>query len=92
MKAARLQKLAREAIAIAEELTRSPLPKTGSLPPGANLLEDAATIAELLVEGYLELADGLDDEADLTRIQALAGRAINRLAWLRADLPELEKR
>ena len=91
MKAARLQKLAREAIAIAEELTRSPLPIPGSLPPGANLLEDAATIAELLVEGYLELADGLDDEADLTRIQALAGRAINRLAWLRADLPELEK-
>jgi hypothetical protein len=91
MKAARLQKLAREAIAIAEELTRSPPPKPGSLPPGANLLEDAATIAELLVEGYLELADGLHDEADLTRMQALAGRAINRLAWLRADVPELEK-
>jgi rubrerythrin len=91
MKAERLQKLAREAIAIAEELTRSRLPKPGSLPTGANLLEDAATIAELLVEGYLELADGLDDEADLTRMQALAGRAINRLAWLRADLPELEK-
>jgi rubrerythrin len=91
MKAERLQKLAREAIAIAEELTRSRLPKPGSLPTGANLLEDAATIAELLVEGYLELADGLHDEADLTRMQALAGRAVNRLAWLRADLPELEK-
>ena len=90
--AARLQELAREARATAEELPRSRLAISGRLPPGANLLEDAATIAELLVERYLELADGLDDEADLTRMQLLAGRAIGRLTWLRTDLPEIEGR
>ena len=41
--------------ATAEELARSRLPISGRLPPGANLLEDAATIAELLVERYLEI-------------------------------------
>ena len=91
MEAARLRELAGEAKATAEELASSSLPFSGRLPLGANLLEDAAAIAELLVERYLELADGLHDEADLTRMQALAGQAINRLAWLKADLPEIDK-
>jgi hypothetical protein len=48
------------------------------------------TLAELLTERYLEAADNMRDEHALERVQALAGRAIARLAWLRTDLPELK--
>ena len=90
--ASRLQEFAREARTTAEEVARVPLRTSRGLPHGASLLEDAATIAELLVDRYLETAEDLDDEAALARMQALAGRAINRLAWLKAHLPEVEER
>ena len=45
----------------------------------------------MLADRYLEAGDGLHDEEALERVQVLAGRAIARLAWLRADLPELQR-
>ena len=45
---------------------------------------DAETIAETLVDAYLEGAESSDDPGRLEFLQALAGRAIARLAWLRA--------
>jgi len=90
--ATRLQEFAREARTTAEEVARVPLRTTRGLPHGASLLEEAATIAELLVYRYLEMVEDFDDEAALARMQALAGRAINRLAWLKAHPPEVEER
>lgn len=45
---------------------------------------DAQTIAEALTDAYLEGAEGSDDPARLESLQALAARAIARLAWLRS--------
>ncbi|GAU87066.1 ferritin family protein [Bosea sp. BIWAKO-01] len=53
-------------------------------------LDAPLAIAEFLVDRYLEAADQARDEAAMTLAQALAARAINRLAWLRTDLPELD--
>ena|SRR6478752_9486882 len=50
----------------------------------------AIAVAEFLVDRYLEAADGVSDDKKLICLQAIAGRAIKRLAWLRSDLPELE--
>lgn len=86
---ARLKAFAEEARRHALELDRSPI----STPAGSLLQALPAspvTVAELLAERYLEAADSLRDERELARVQALAGRAIARLAWLRSDLPELE--
>ena len=55
-------------------------------PPG-----DPVGLAELLTDRYLEAGDALQEEEAVGRAQALAGRAISRLAWLRADLPELQR-
>lgn len=52
---------------------------------------DPIALAELLTELYIEAGDGLDDESALHQVQAMAGRAIARLAWLRYDLPELRQ-
>jgi rubrerythrin len=52
--------------------------------------DDPVALAELLADRYLDAADNLRDEDALDRVQAMAGRAIARLAWLRSDLPELE--
>lgn len=86
---ARLKAFAEEAKRHALELDRSPIST-----PASSVLQalpaSAVTLAELLAERYLEAADSLRDEWELARIQALAGRAIARLAWLRSDLPELE--
>jgi hypothetical protein len=41
------------------------------------------------VDRYLEAAENLPDEKSVARAQALAARAINRLARLRNDLPEI---
>ena len=49
------------------------------------------TLAEWLVDRYLEAADHSQDEAALAQAQTLAARAINRLSWLRADVPEIGK-
>ena len=45
---------------------------------------DAETIAEALADAYLEGAESSDDPGRLESLQALAERAIARLAWLRA--------
>jgi rubrerythrin len=86
--ARRLREFAAEARLQAEELERGAfdLPEAQS----AHAIQGSpVAIAELLAERYLDAADGLRDEEALNRVQVLAGRAVNRLAWLRADLPEL---
>ncbi|WBL82023.1 ferritin family protein [Bradyrhizobium xenonodulans] len=45
---------------------------------------DAETIAEALTDAYLEGAETSDSPARLETLQALAGRSIARLAWLRS--------
>ena len=45
---------------------------------------DAQMIAEALTDAYLEGAEGADDPNRLQSLQALAQRAISRLAWLRS--------
>ena len=51
---------------------------------------DPVALAEFLTDRYLEAGDSVREEEALGRLQALAGCAITRLAWLRADLPELQ--
>jgi hypothetical protein len=83
-----LRELAGEARGHAEELASAPLAVSASGPP-ASIPDDPVALAELLAERYLEAADNLRDEAAVARAQAYAARAISRLAWLRADLPEI---
>jgi rubrerythrin len=86
---AQLEAYAEEAQRLARDLAAAPI----HTPAGSHLRTppaDPVALAELLTERYLEAADGLRDERELARIQALAGRAIARLVWLRSDLPELE--
>jgi rubrerythrin len=45
---------------------------------------DSQTVAEALADAYLSGAEGAGDPARLETLQSLAGRAISRLAWLRA--------
>lgn len=45
---------------------------------------DVETIAEALTDAYLEAAETSDSPAHLETLQALAGRSIARLAWLRS--------
>ncbi len=45
---------------------------------------DAETIAEALTEAYLEGTESSNDAVRLQSLQALAGRSIARLAWLRS--------
>ncbi|MCO5091753.1 ferritin family protein [Bosea sp. (in: a-proteobacteria)] len=85
----RLKAFAEAARRHARELEGSPISvPAGSYPP--TLSDRPEVLAEWLSERYLEAADDLHDEQELVRVQALAGHAIARLAWLRADLPELE--
>jgi rubrerythrin len=87
---ARLQELVEEAKRHSDELESS----TITMPAAAHAQEipdDPVALAELLTDRYLEAADNLRDEEALARVQALAERAITRLAWLRSDLPELER-
>lgn len=74
----------------ADELERHPIAVPTALPM-TDPPSDPVALAELLTERYLEAGDQLRDEADLGRVQELAGRAIARLAWLRSDLPELHR-
>jgi rubrerythrin len=85
----RLRELADEARSHAQELEdlAVKLPVIDHSRPAS---DDPVVIAELLTDRYLETADNLRDEEALGRIQALAGRAIVRLAWLRSDLPEID--
>lgn len=85
----RLKAFADEARRHALYLERSPISTSvGSHLP--MLSDSPKVLAELLSERYLEAVDNLRDEAELVRVQALAGRAIARLVWLRSDLPELD--
>ena len=84
----RLQSLAEEARRHAQELERFPI--AVGLSPVQGASDDPVVLAELLTDRYLEAADLVRDEEVMRRMQALAGRAITRLAWLRTDLPEVE--
>ena len=83
-------RLASETRQSAAELQRDPfeLGATSS----AEIPDDPVALSELLVDRYLELAERLRSEDAVARAQALAARAINRLAWLRSGLPELTRR
>ncbi|MGX5736501.1 ferritin family protein [Bosea thiooxidans] len=85
----RLKAFADEARRHALDLERSPI-STSAGPHLPTLSDRPEVLAELLSERYLEAVDNLRDEGEVVRVQALAGRAIARLAWLRSDLPELE--
>jgi rubrerythrin len=86
---ARLREFAEEARRHAQELERSPIAMDPA-EPSKGTLADPVVLAELLTDRYLEAGDTLRDEEALGRVQAMAGHAIARLAWLRADLPELQ--
>lgn len=86
---AHLEGFIEEAKHNAEELERSPIAMGGDSFV-RNIPGDPTALAELLTDRYLEAGDVLRDEEDLGRAQALAGRAIARLVWLRSDLPELQ--
>jgi len=89
--AARFREAAREARDAADQLGIEPLPLTGATSTGENS-DDPVALSELLVDLYLDAAERIRDEAALARAQGLAGRAISRLAWLRADLPAIQLR
>lgn len=85
-----LEQLAAEARRHADQLDGSPVDLGGTMSAEA-VPDDPAALAELLTERYLVAGDTLKDEEALHRVQALAGSAIARLAWLRNDLPELRR-
>jgi rubrerythrin len=86
--ATRLRDAARDARDTAGQLAIEPLPVTDAAWTGEDP-DDAVALSELLVDLYLGAAERIRDEAALARAQGLAGRAISRLAWLRADLPSI---
>lgn len=85
----RLKVLAGEARISADELEGTSI--TFPAASGASPTETVA-LAEWLVDRYLDAADHSRDEAALAQAQTLAARAINRLSWLRADVPEIGRR
>lgn len=86
--AGRINALATTSRRNAEELTRPGAPSI-DLRLFRTIPDDPVVLAELLVDQYLAAAERISDEATLAAAQALAGRAVDRLAWLRADLPEI---
>lgn len=90
--AARLLAAAQESREIAEELARQPLPAAEERAAAADVPDAPLALAEFLVDRYLEAAERIRDEAALGHAQGFAGRAIRRLAVLRADLPVLAPR
>lgn len=76
-----------------EEARRNAVKLNGvSVPIAVSMLEipnGPIALAEMLTDRYLEAGDSLKDADALALVQELASRAIVRLAWLRADLPEL---
>jgi rubrerythrin len=87
--AAGMQRFALEARKIAEELRREPLASAQSTVWRGAVPDEIVALSSLLVDRYLEAAENLNDEKSVARAQALAARAINRLTWLRADVPEI---
>lgn len=78
VRAARIQELAEQARSMSLEARG-----VGRLPADLER-RDAQTIAEALADAYLEGAEASHDPARLEALQALAERAIARLAWLRS--------
>lgn len=76
--AARMRELAEEARQMADQAEGF-----GQFPDDL-LQRDAETIAEALADGYLEGAEAAKDAVRVESLQALAGRSIGRLAWLRS--------
>ena len=76
--AVRTRELREEAMRMAEDAG-----DIGSFPGGLEQ-RDAQTIAEALVEGYLEGAERSDEAGRVEILQKLAEKAISRLAWLRS--------
>lgn len=74
-----LQRLARECRSVAVELKGDQL---ADLQAGGQ--SDILTLAEQLADDFLEIADHSTDEAEIAHAQALAERAVLRLAQLRA--------
>jgi rubrerythrin len=76
-----------------EEARRNAVELNGvSVPIAVSMLEipnGPIALAEMLTDQYLEAGDSLKDADALALVQELSSRAIVRLAWLRADLPEL---
>jgi len=70
------------------DLEQSPIPAFGTALH--TVPDDPVALAEFLTDRYLEAGDSVREEEALGRLQILAGDAITRLAWLRADLPELQ--
>lgn len=89
--AGRMRRFASEAREAAEELRREPLSSPRRSVLGGAIPDDAVALSELLVDRYLEAAERLSEERSVLRSQAFAGRAINRLSWLRGDLPEIAR-
>ena len=76
--AARTRELREETMQMAEQVGG-----LGSFPADLER-RDAQTIAEALVDAYLEGAESSDDQATIELLQGSAGKAIARLAWLRS--------
>ena len=86
----RLQEFTHESRRLADELEQFPISMRAA-EPAKGTSSDPVALAELLTDRYLEAGDAMQDEESLERVQTFAGRAIARLAWLRADLPELQR-
>jgi rubrerythrin len=85
---ARLLQFVEEARGYARDLEQSPIPGFGA---ALHIVpDDPVALAEFLTDRYLEAGDSVREEETLGQLQVLAGNAITRLAWLRADLPELQ--
>ncbi|SCY94077.1 ferritin-like domain-containing protein [Microvirga guangxiensis] len=87
---AHIEQMAEEARRNAADLDGSVLALGGAI-SAQTVPDDPVALAELLTERYLEAGDTLQDEDALHQVQAMAGSAIARLAWLRNDLPELQR-
>jgi rubrerythrin len=88
-RAARIRRLADDARRNAEDLTREPRLLSRAAPLPREIPDDPLLLSEVLADRYLEAAEHVADEAALAVAQLLAARAVQRLAWLREDLPEL---
>jgi rubrerythrin len=86
----RLTALSHQAFEHSREALRAgdawPRAQTGA-PSADGLPDNPATLGEWLVEAYLAAADSATDEEEVRTLQDVAGKAIARLSFLRADLP-----
>jgi rubrerythrin len=84
----RIRAMAEEARRNAHDLTQLGAPLL-ALRGFQAIPDDPVALSEVLVDHYLELAERSGDEAAVDLAQVLAGRAVRRLAWLRAEPPEI---